>query len=113
MENQNDIEEQVPTQFQKDNAKASLSGDKYTFEDVLQYLGGYKYFSKERVMYVYLTVNGRVEEAEPYKAIIDLENLTLEEARKKLKTLEEIEELQKQATISLDEDNNDTKEIKI
>ena len=70
--------------------------EKYSYEEVLQYLGGYKYFSKERVMYVFHKVNGQDEEAMYYKTIIDEENKQIEEAAKKFKTQEEIDELQKE-----------------
>ena len=42
---------------------------KYEVEDILEMLGGDKYYSMDKVMYVYHTLREEFEEAEYYKEI--------------------------------------------
>ena len=67
------------------------------YEDVLQMLGGYNYFSQAQIMYIYLKLSFQDEEAQIY-----LEE-SLAEAKQihnnfynKMKTQEEIDEINKQ-----------------
>ena len=66
------------------------------YEDVLEMLGGYNYFSQAQIMYVYLKLSFKDEEAQVY-----LEQ-SLAEAQQvhknfynKMKTQEEIDEINK------------------
>ena len=67
--------------------------EKYDWEKILELFGGYKYFSKDHLLFVYHDVNGRKEEAAKYKELIDEENEKIEAAVKKLKKPEDIEKL--------------------
>jgi cell division protein FtsB len=66
---------------------------KYSFEDILEMLGGYRYYSREQLLYVFHQVNGHVEEAQQYYEILQEENKKIEEACNKLKTETEIKQL--------------------
>lgn len=66
------------------------------YEDVLEMLGGYNYFSQAQIMYIYLKLSFQDEEAQVY-----LEQ-SLAEAKqvhnnfyKKMKTQDEIDEINK------------------
>jgi hypothetical protein len=64
---------------------------KYELEQILEMLGGEKYYSREQIMYVYHATNGDEEEALHYKA------LCAEQVRKeceKYSTLKTEEEIQ-------------------
>ena len=67
------------------------------YEDVLEMLGGYNYFSQAQIMYIYLKLSFQDEEAEVYL------QQSLAEAKQihnnfynKMKTQEEIDEINKQ-----------------
>jgi hypothetical protein len=67
------------------------------YEDVLEMLGGYNYFSQAQIMYIYLKLSFQDEEAQVY-----LEQ-SLAEAKQvhnnfynRMKTQEEIDEINKQ-----------------
>jgi hypothetical protein len=69
------------------------------YEDVLEMLGGYNYFSQAQIMYIYLKLSFKDEEAQIY-----LEQ-SLAEAKQvhnnfynRMKTQEEIDEINKQKT---------------
>ena len=69
------------------------------YEDVLEMLGGYNYFSQAQIMYIYLKLSFQDEQAQIY-----LEQ-SLAEARQvhnifynRMKTQEEIDEINKQKT---------------
>ena len=69
------------------------------YEDVLEMLGGYNYFSQAQIMYIYLKLSFQDEEAQIY-----LEQ-SLAEAQQihnnfynRMKTQEEIDEINKQKT---------------
>jgi hypothetical protein len=66
---------------------------KYSFEDILEMLGGYRYYSKEQLLYVFYKVNGLDEQAKQYYEIIQDENKKIEEACNKLKTEQEIKQM--------------------
>ena len=53
--------------------------------------GGYSYFSKIHLQFVFHHVNGRVEEAAKYKELLDEENEQIKLAAGKLKKPDEIE----------------------
>jgi len=72
---------------------AVSNDEKYDWEKILELFGGYKYFSKDHLLFVYHDVNGRKEEAAKYKELIDEENEKIEAAVKKLKKPEDIEKL--------------------
>lgn len=66
------------------------------YEDVLEMLGGYNYFSQAQIMYIYLKLSFQDEEAQEYL------NQSLAEAQQvhnnfynKMKTQEEIDEINK------------------
>ena len=74
------------------------------YEDVLEMLGGYNYFSQAQIMYIYLKLSFQDEEAQVY-----LEQ-SLAEAQQvhnnfysKMKTQEEIDEINKQMADKTDE----------
>lgn len=66
---------------------------KYSLEDILEMLGGYRYYSREQILYVYNHVNGLEEEAKYYLEIMREENKKIEEASIKLKTEAELKQL--------------------
>ena len=66
---------------------------KYSFEDILEMLGGYRYYSKEQLLYVFYKVNGLEEQAKEYYKLVQEENKKIEEACNKLKSETEIKQL--------------------
>ena len=80
-----------------------FNDEKYDWETILEMFGGYKYFTKDHLLFVYHDVNGRKEEAAKIKVIIDEENERVEAALKKLKKPEDI--------VKLNEDNETVIEI--
>ena len=73
--------------------KKVKKGEKYKLEDILEMLGGEKYYSHEQIMYVYYASNGHVEEALHYKELA-IENAQKENEKYSiLKTEEEIKEI--------------------
>lgn len=66
---------------------------KYSFEDILEMLGGYRYYSREQLLYVFHKVNGNEEESQQYYEILQEENKKIQEACNKLKTESEIKQL--------------------
>lgn len=67
---------------------------KYSFEDILEMLGGYRYYSKEQLLYVFYKVNGLDEQAKEYYEIIQDENNKIQEACNKLKSEQEIKQIE-------------------
>lgn len=63
--------------------------EKYAYDDILEQLGGYSYFSQNVVKYVYHFVNNELDIAEKYKELIDEENRELEHSFKKMKSIVE------------------------
>lgn len=66
---------------------------KYTFEDILEMLGGYRYYSKEQLLYIFYKVNGLEDQAKEYYELVQEENRKIEEACNKLKTETELKQL--------------------
>lgn len=77
-----------------------FNDEKYDWEKILELFGGYKYFSKDHLLFVYHDVNGRKEEAAKYKELIDEENEKIEAAVKKLKKPEDIRQAEALALAS-------------
>ena len=81
-----------------DNGKAEefIVEEKYSWDNMLEMFGGYKYFSKDHLLCLYHKVNNRPEEAEIYQRIIDEESQKVHRALRKMFTLEQIEEVNNQ-----------------
>jgi len=86
----------------------SFAEGKYDWEEILELFGGYKYFSKDHLLFVYHDVNGRKEEAAKYKELIDEENEKIEAAVKKLKKPEDIEKLNEDNKLIIEIEDKDT-----
>jgi hypothetical protein len=70
--------------------KKVKKGEKYKLEDILEMLGGEKYYSMQQIMYIYHASNDNMEEALHYKKLC-VENAQKEnEKYSVLKTEEEI-----------------------
>ena len=66
------------------------------YEDVLEMLGGYNYFSQAQIMYIYLKLSFQDEEAQVYLAQSLAEAQLVEHNfYNKMKTQEEIDEINK------------------
>lgn len=63
----------------------SISNEKYDWDKILEMFGGYSYFSKNHLLFVYHDVNGRTDEAAKYKEILDEEHEQIKSAVAKLK----------------------------
>jgi hypothetical protein len=68
---------------------------KYDYDTILELLGGYSHFEKEQVDYVFHKLNGNIEEAEQNLAICLERADKLKELCSKLKTPQEMEEMNK------------------
>lgn len=66
---------------------------KYSFEDILEMLGGYRYYSKEHLLYIFHKVNGDEEQANYYYQFLQEENNKINELNDKFKTEEEIKQI--------------------
>ena len=64
---------------------------KYSYEDILEMLGGIEYFSEEQAKYVFHKMNGDLEEAQYYLNICLHEAEKIKKCSSKLKTQEEID----------------------
>jgi len=79
---------------------------KYTLDQVLEMLGGEKYFSNDQIMYVYHGINGHIKEAAYYKQIC-VDNARKEDVKYSiLKTEDEIKSINATNMIA---DNNNVK----
>jgi hypothetical protein len=58
--------------------------DEYTYDDLLQQVGGYTYYSQAQVRFVWHSLNNEIEQANHYKSICDQENEKVLEMRNKL-----------------------------
>ena len=67
----------------------------YEYEDILEMLGGYKYFTVEQCKYVYHKLRGDVDETNYYLNVCMHEVKQVNELHRKLKSPEEIEALNK------------------
>jgi hypothetical protein len=67
-----------------------FNDEKYDWEKILELFGGYSYFSKNHLLFVYHDVNGRTEEAAKYKESLDEEHEQIKSAVTKLKATEEL-----------------------
>jgi hypothetical protein len=65
---------------------------KYSYEDILEMMGGYKYHSKEQLMFIFHKVNGNDEEANLYLPAIQEENQKVINAFNKLQTEKQVKE---------------------
>ena len=57
-------------------------------------LGGYRYYSKEQLLYVFYKVNALDEQAKYYYEFIQDENKKMEDAFNKLKTEQDIKQIE-------------------
>ena len=64
---------------------------KYSYEDILEMLGGVKYFSEEQAKYVYHKMNGNIDESQFYLNICLQEAEKINQCHNKLRTQEEID----------------------
>ena len=71
----------------------------YEYEDILEMLGGYKYFSVYQCKFVYHKLRGDVEESNYYLNHCMNEVNKVNEIHRKLKTPEEIEALNPEKSI--------------
>jgi hypothetical protein len=70
--------------------KEEHKDEKYRLDDILEMLGGEKYYTHEQIMYIYYASNDNMEEASHYKKLC-VENAQKEnEKYSVLKTEEEI-----------------------
>lgn len=67
-----------------------MSSEKYSYEKILEMLGGNRYFSDNQIKYTYHKLNDRKEEAEYYLELCHQEVKALSEMYGKMKTPEEI-----------------------
>ena len=69
------------------------------YEDVLEMLGGYNYFSQAQIMYIYLKLSFQDEEAQVYleQSLAEAQQIHNNFYNRK-KTQEEIDEINKQKT---------------
>ena len=58
---------------------------RYEVEDILEMLGGDKYYSMEQIMFVYHTLREELEEAEFYKEINDKKEIAMNKKLSKMK----------------------------
>ena len=66
------------------------------YEDVLEMLGGYNYFSQAQIMYIYLKLSFQDEEAQVYlEQSLAEANQVHNNFYKKMKTQDEIDEINK------------------
>lgn len=65
--------------------------EKYSWHDILEMFGGFKYFSKDHLLCLYHRVNNREEQAKIYQTIIDEEAEQVRQALLKMCTAQEIE----------------------
>jgi hypothetical protein len=79
---------------------------KYDLEDILQMLGGYDYFTPDQVHYVFLKLNGRVEEAQAHYDICMQHAVAMDEKAKKMRDAAELEK----AEPSRDDETEATKD---
>jgi hypothetical protein len=86
----------------------------FTLDEILEMLDGTKYYSNDQIMYVYHIVNGRTDEAAPYKELC-LEQVEKENKKyDSLKTELEIKMLNEEALkLEGNNDNSDEKLKKI
>jgi len=59
---------------------------KYSYEDILEMMGGYQYHSKQQLMFIFHKANGNDEEANLYLPAIQEENQKIIEAFNKLQS---------------------------
>ena len=67
------------------------------YEDVLEMLGGYNYFSQAQIMYIYLKLSFQDEEAQIYleQSLVEAQQIH-NNFYNRMKTQEEIDEINKQ-----------------
>jgi hypothetical protein len=64
--------------------------EKYTYEQILEMLGGNKYFSDNQIKYTYHKLNNRLDDADYYLELCHQEVKALTELYTKMKSPEEI-----------------------
>jgi len=64
---------------------------KYSYEDILNMLMGYEYYSENQIKYVYYNCNGFTKQAEKYLKLCQKENKKLEKEASKLIPKEKLE----------------------
>jgi len=63
----------------------------YSYENILEMLGGTKYFSNEQALYCYHKLNGNIEEADYYLKHCLAESKKVNQYHDRFKTQEEID----------------------
>jgi hypothetical protein len=66
------------------------SDEKFSYEQILEMVGGNRYFSDNQIKYTYHKLNGRLEEAAYYLELCHQEVKALTELYTKMKSPEEI-----------------------
>jgi len=67
---------------------AKTETEKYTLEYLLELLGGYDYYSRNQIYYIYHNLNGNNKEAEYFLEKFKEENKPIEKAFEKLQNKE-------------------------
>ena len=62
--------------------------EKYTLEYLLELLGGYQYYSRNQIYYIYHNLNGNEKEAQYFLELFSEENKPIEKAFDKLQNKE-------------------------
>ena len=68
----------------------------YSYENILEMLGGHKYFSHEQALYCYHKLNDNKEEADHYLKICLAESQKVNQYHDRFKTQEEIDAINKE-----------------
>ena len=69
---------------------------KYSYEDILNMLMGYEYYSENQIKYIYYNCNGFTKQAEKYLKLCKKEASKLEKEVSKLMPKEELEKIEKE-----------------
>lgn len=67
--------------------------EKYTYEQILEMLGGNKYFSDNQILYTYNKLNGKLELAKHYLELCNEEMKAVNELYSKMKSPNELKEI--------------------
>ena len=85
--------------------------EKYTLDQILEMLGGEKYYTHDQIMYVYHATNGHIKEANYYKQICADNKRKEDEKYSILKTEDEIKSINAMNMIA--DDDEDERPVKI
>ena len=65
----------------------------YSYEDILELLGGHKYFTQEQALFCYHKLNGDTQEADYYLKYCLADAKKIHKCSEKLKTQREVDEI--------------------